>query len=81
VGKTKTKKMATNKEILFKGIKYLLFALPLLFIGPSVIFSSFKNQEHPFYIPILGLGIICCLASMFLIFKGIQTVMQSLFDK
>ncbi|MBP9792576.1 MAG: hypothetical protein KBC56_01095 [Flavobacterium sp.] len=72
--------MSTNKEILSKGIKYLLFALPLLFIGPSVIFSSFKNQEHPFYIPILGLGIIMCLSAIFLIFKGIQTIMKSLFN-
>lgn len=72
--------MSTNKEILFKGVKYLLFALPLIFIGPSVIFSSFKNQDHPFYIPILGLGIIFCLGSIFLMFKGIQTIMQSLFD-
>lgn len=72
--------MGTNKEILMKGIKYLAFALPLMFIGPSVIFSSFKNQEHPFYIPILGIGIIFCLSSMFLIFKGIQTILKSLFD-
>lgn len=72
--------MSTNKEILSKGIKYLLFALPLMFIGPSVIFSSFKNQEHPFYIPILGLGIIMCLSAIFLTFKGIQTIMKSLFN-
>lgn len=72
--------MATNKEILSKGIKYLAFALPLLFIGPSVIFSSFKNQQHPLYIPILGLGIIMCLLAIFLIFKGIQTIMRSLFN-
>ena len=72
--------MHTNKEILTKGIKYLAYALPLMFIGPSVIFSSFKNQQHPFYIPILGLGITMCLASIYLIFKGIQTIMKSLFD-
>ncbi|WP_264542249.1 MULTISPECIES: DUF6095 family protein [Flavobacterium] len=72
--------MSTNKEVLYKGIKYLGFALPLMFIGPSVIFSSFKNQSHPFYIPILGIGIILCLLSIFLIFKGIQTIMKSLFD-
>ncbi|MES2811367.1 MAG: DUF6095 family protein [Bacteroidota bacterium] len=71
--------MSTNKEILSKGIKYLAFALPLMFIGPSVIFSSFKNQQHPFYIPILGVGIIMCLSAIYLIFKGIQTIMKSLF--
>lgn len=72
--------MATNKEVLTKGIKYLGFALPLMFIGPSIMHMSFKNQSHPFYIPILGIGIILCLLSIFLIFKGIKTIMRSLFD-
>jgi uncharacterized protein DUF6095 len=72
--------MRTNKQLLAKGIRYLGFALPLMFIGPSVIHSSFKNQGHPFYVPILGLGIIFCLGSIFLMFKGIQTLMKSLFD-
>ncbi|MCL9804560.1 DUF6095 family protein [Flavobacterium amniphilum] len=72
--------MSTNKEILYKGIKLLGYALPLLFIGPSVIHMSFKNQNHWLYIPVLGLGIILCLLSIFLIFKGIKTIMRSLFD-
>lgn len=71
--------MSTNKDLLLKGVKKLAFALPLLFIGPSVIFSAFKNQSHPFYIPVLGLGIIICGIAIFLIFRGIQTMMKSLF--
>ncbi|MGX7668538.1 DUF6095 family protein [Flavobacterium pedocola] len=58
----------------------MAFALPLMFIGPSIVHSSFKNQNHPFYIPVLGLGIIFCLLSIFLLFRGIQTIMKSLFD-
>ncbi len=72
--------MSTNKQLLVRGVRYLAFALPLMFLGPSVIHSSFKNQEHPLYIPILGLGIIFCMLSVFLMFKGIQTIMKSLFD-
>ena len=72
--------MSTNKQLLVRGVRYLAFALPLMFLGPSVIHSSFKNQEHPLYIPILGLGIIFCMLSVFLMLKGIQTIMKSLFD-
>lgn len=72
--------MHTNKQLLLKGIRYLAFALPLMILGPVVINSSFKNEGHPFYIPILGLGIIFCLGFIFLVFKGIQTIMKSLFD-
>jgi len=72
--------MATNKKILLKGIRYLSGALPLLFIGPVVINSAFKNQESPLYPYVLGLGIIICLFAMFLIYKGINTILKSLFD-
>lgn len=72
--------MATNKRLLLKGIQYLAFSLPLMIIGPSIIHSSFKNEKHPLYFPILGLGIIFCLSAMFLLFKGIQTLIKSLFD-
>jgi hypothetical protein len=72
--------MATDKTILAKGIKYLSGALPLLFIGPFVINSAFKNENHPLYPYILALGIIFALAAMFLIFKGITTMVKSMFD-
>lgn len=71
----------TNRKILFQGVKYLAITLPLMFAGPIIIYSSFKNPEHPLYYPILGLGILCCLTSMLLFFKGIQTIMKSLFNK
>ena len=70
----------TNKEVLFKGIKYLAGALPLMFIGPSVIYSAFNNREHPFYVAVLILGILACAGAMFLIYKGINTVMKAIFD-
>ncbi|MFC7772595.1 DUF6095 family protein [Flavobacterium sp. GCM10027622] len=72
--------MSTNKVVLYKGIKWMGYALPLLFIGPSLIHMSFKNQQHPMYIPILSLGILLCVLSIFLIFKGLKTIMKSLFD-
>jgi hypothetical protein len=38
--------MGTNKELLSKGIKYLGGALPLLFIGPSIIYNAFINKQN-----------------------------------
>ncbi len=72
--------MATDKKILLKGIRYLSGALPLLFIGPVVINSAFKNEKNPLYPYILALGIIASLGAMFLIYKGINTILKSLFD-
>ncbi|WP_220485312.1 DUF6095 family protein [Myroides sp. WP-1] len=71
----------TNRRVLQKGVKYLAITLPLLFLGPIVIHSSLKNQSNPFFIPVFGLGCIICLSSMFLLYKGINTIMKSLFGK
>ncbi len=70
----------TDKKILGKGIKYLAFALPLILIGPSVLFTAFNNQDHPYYIPVLILGIIALIAAMLLLFKGIMTIVKAVFD-
>lgn len=70
----------TNKDKLFKGVKYLAGALPLAFIGPIVIYSAFGNRDKFLYIPILILGILAAAASVFLMFKGIKMLMRALFD-
>jgi hypothetical protein len=72
--------MPTDKKILAKGLKFLGWALPLFFIGPVVIHSSFKNQKHFMFFPVLGMGIILCLLAMLLMFMGIRTIVKSLFD-
>ena len=70
----------TNKGLLLKGLKYLAGALPLSFAGPVILFSSFKNQEHSWFIPVLILALIAMAAAIFLMFKGINTLMKALFD-
>lgn len=72
--------MPTDKKILMRGITYLSIALPMFFIGPIVIHSSFKNQGHPFYIPVLGGGIIFCIAAIIFVFLGLRTIMRSMFN-
>lgn len=70
----------TNKILLGKGIKYLAGAIPLTGIGPVILYSAFNNQNHPWYIPILIIGLIACASAMFLMFRGISTLVRSLFD-
>ncbi|MGA8854979.1 MAG: DUF6095 family protein, partial [Christiangramia sp.] len=60
----------TNKEVLFKGVKYLAGALPLALIGPSILYNAFNNQDNSLYIAVLILGIIATFAAIFLMFKG-----------
>lgn len=71
----------TNKDTLAKGVKFLAGALPLMFIGPSIVFSAFNNQDKLLYWPVLIFGIILSVAAILLIFKGIMTLLKALFDE
>lgn len=73
--------MPTDRIILNKGIKLFAYALPAMFIGPSVIHFAFINKSQPLYPLILGVGIVVCLAGMLLIVFGLKTILKSLFSK
>jgi hypothetical protein len=72
--------MPTNKEQLAIGVKYLFGALPLFFIGPSVMYNAFMNKNNTWHYLVLAVGITICLSAMYFAFKGIKTIVDSLFD-
>lgn len=71
----------TDKNILLKGFKFLFFALLSLFLGPILISLAFSNKEKALYIPILVIGCLISLLAIFFIFKGINTILNSMFKK
>ncbi|SHJ03601.1 DUF6095 family protein [Aquimarina spongiae] len=71
----------TDKQLLGKGIQRMAMALLFMFISPVIIHSAFKNQDHPWYIPILILGLLGAGFAIFMAFKGLRTIMESLFGK
>lgn len=72
--------MSSKKQLLDKAIKYLLYALPMMFIGPAVIYNAFQNKDNIWHYLVLGIGIVICLASMFFLFKGVKNITDSLFE-
>lgn len=72
--------MPTNKDKLAKGVKFLAGSLPLMFIGPSVIYNAFMNQHTNWHYLVLGIGISICITSVYLAFKGIKTMTDAMFD-
>ena len=71
----------TDKQMLVRGIKTLVFALMTLFMGPIFLHIAFSNKEKPLYIPILIVGCLISAIAVFLIFRGIKTIMDSMFKK
>lgn len=70
----------TNREVLAKGLKLMVITLVLMFVGPFLMYVAFSNQEKPLYIPILIVSILLCGTAIYLGFRGIQTIMNSMFE-
>jgi hypothetical protein len=70
-----------NKRNLFRGIRAMAYAIVLAFIGPTVLTSAFKNQEHPMYIPVMGIAILMCTASIAFGFWAIRLMVKGLFGE
>jgi len=71
----------TNKELLAKGLKKMGISLVLMFTGPTLFYIVTTNKEKAFYIPLLIMSFIICAAAVFFAFKGLQTIMDSMFGK
>ncbi len=72
--------MGVDREVLNKGIQYMAWALPLMFVGPSVIYNAFINKGNAWHYLVLGIGIVICFGAVFCLFKGVQTIVKSMFD-
>jgi len=68
-------------NLFIKGIKNIFFSIFLMFIGPTLLFQSFKNEDHPWFIPVLSISIIICILSIFFGIKGLKNIMNSIFKK
>ena len=73
--------MATNKEALARGVRTMATSLLFMFLGPGIIYQAFRNSEHPLYIPVLILGFVAAALAIYFGFKGINRIMNALFDK
>ena len=74
---TETKR--TDKEVLVKGIKTMLLTAALMFLGPTLFYVGLSNPEKPLYIPILIVASILCILAIYFAFKGLKTIMDSMF--
>ncbi len=70
----------TNKQLLMTGIKYMALSLPLMFVGPYIITLGFLNKDNATFYLFFPIGLIIAIAAVFFAFKGIQTIMKSMFD-
>jgi len=69
----------TDKAVLIIGLKKMALSLVMMFAGPTLFYIATTNKEKPLYIPILVISILVCLGAGIVAFKGLQTIMKSMF--
>jgi len=67
---------STDKDVLSKGIKNLLIAIPFIFAGPMLIYKG-AGSDHP--IIFLMPGIAFCILAVILMYLGINTILDAMF--
>jgi len=71
--------MNTNKQLLIKGLKFLAYTVPLIFLAAFVLSQAYKNTGHAFFIPVLIVGLILTIVAIACGFYGIKVIMDALF--
>lgn len=69
----------TDKDILVKGIKTMALTAVLMFVGPTIIYLSLTDTSQKVFIPLISIGFLICAAAIYFGFKGIRTIMDSMF--
>ena len=69
----------TNKTLLVQGLKTMGLTLFLLFLGPFLLHAGWSNTDKHLYIPLLVAGIVLCGLAIYMGFKGIRIIMDSIF--
>ena len=70
----------TDSNLLKKGIKYLAFSLPLLFLCPYTLTLSFINKETVFFYIFFIVGLIFGFFAFYFLYRGFRSLIAALFD-
>ncbi len=67
---------STDRDVLSKGIKRLMLAIPFFIAGPILIYIG-AGSDHPiiFLLP----GIAFAILAVVFMYQGIQTILDSMF--
>jgi hypothetical protein len=67
--------MQDKKELVAKGFRITMACLPFMFSGPYVLHLGFQFRNYL----TIGTGIILMGIAMYLLFKGLKTIVNALF--
>lgn len=70
------------KENLFsKGFKKIIQSFFFMFLGPTLMFQSLKNEDHPWFTIVFSISIIVCIVAVVQGVRGLKNIVDSIFKK
>ena len=70
------------KENLFrKGFKKIIQSFFFMFLGPTLMFQSLKNEDHPWFTIVFSISIIVCIIAIVQGVRGLKNIVDSIFKK
>jgi len=69
----------TDKKVLVNGIKKMFLSLLCMFLGPTLVYISPGMASELTTYAALILGILICASAIYFAFRGIQTILKSIF--
>ena len=69
----------TNKAVLVRGLKIMGVTLLTLFLGPFLLHAGLSNPDKTLSLLLVIMGLLVCGAAIYLGFKGIKIIMDSIF--
>ena len=64
-----------------RGIKRLIVCVLLCFVGPVVLSQAFKNEDHPYFLPVLFIGLFTMISAISYGAWGILTITRALLQE
>ena len=64
-----------------KGIKNIAVSFFLMFLGPTLMFQSLNNEDHPWFLIVFTIILIICFTAIYYGFKGLKSIMKAIFKK
>ena len=64
-----------------RGIKRLIVCVLLCFVGPVVLSQAFKNEDHPYFLPVLFIGLFTMISAISFGAWGILTITRALLQE
>ena len=64
-----------------RGIKRLIVCVLLCFVGPVVLSQAFKNEDHPYFLPVLFIGLFTMISAISYGGWGILTITRALLQE